>query len=359
MPTRSYYADAGEATDTWIPIPQLNRSDSDISLFLLAPNSVVYESPVTDPFFTATTPYSLPTGREGVNYSYYQPDFAVYPLACADQHQFCNPRNEKCTALTGYGLLQKDIPSLALNEEQLSTFYRLELLFEFLNTYGSVNSRGANALRASETVDESIQVPLPDGQWMKEVTLWFEVSLAKLQQKVVQYAAGPTYIPPGVKLNGPETKVERKMCRSQKVRSPSGTESFSVLGVAVILVVGILLVLTNLLLDVILGFARKKFGWKDYKRLQWILDEKLQLQRLAYEEAGQGQWSGGTDSVPITRYGDQFGMPYGVDATHPRLSVMGGQAGNFVNPTPEAEGLMNQKGMGYRVDEIGVDHTRY
>lgn len=45
----------------------------------------------------------------------------------------------------------------------------------------------------------------------------------------------------------------------------------------------------------------------------------MQLQRLTYEEAGQGEWCGGVGAVPLTREGDVIGVPEGVDVRHPRL----------------------------------------
>ena len=89
------------------------------------------------------------------------------------------------------------------------------------------------------------------------------------------------------------------MCQNQKIRSRSGTVSFSVLGMAIILILGSFLITTSLALDSVMGFVRRKLHWKDYKSLQWTLDDKSQLQRIAYEEAGQRHWSSGENPVPI------------------------------------------------------------
>lgn len=162
----------------------------------------------------------------------------------------------------------------------------------------------------------------------------------------------PPSIPSGFTLVGPLDKYEKRICNNQKVRSASGTISFSVLGVAIILILGAILILTNLLLDTILGFVRRKLHWKDHKSLQWALDEKLQLQRLAYEEAGQGRWSGGASGVPVTIKGDVFGVPGGVDRAHPRLGRVGRQAAKDGGGVPESEGLMDQKGMNYGIEPM-------
>jgi hypothetical protein len=347
-------ANAGYSNDVWIPIPALNRTDADVSLFLLAGNFITYEEPVTDPFFTATTPEYIPN-VDGTNVTYYISDRFVTALGCADQHQLCNPSNGNCTPLTGWTPARAHVRQLAFNDAQLDTALRIFGTVQFVDTYSSVNSRGASALRASETVDDhSSQIQLPDTQWMTEVSSWFAVSMAKLQQGIVQYATGPAYIPQGSSLVGPLNKHQEKMCKNQKVRSQSGTTSFSMLGVAIILIVGSVLILTSLLLDTVVDFLRRQLHWKDYKSLQWTLDDKLQMQRMAYEEAGQGHWTGGASSYPVTRKGDKLGIPEGVNSVHPLLSKTQRQYSDSENGAPEAEGLMTAKGVSFHVEPLQV-----
>ena len=221
----------------------------------------------------------------------------------------------------------------------------------YLSTCYSVESRGASALRASETVYGGIQVAqLPDTQWMTDVSDWFAVSMAKLQQKTVQHATGPAYVPSGWALVKPRNKAEQNLCNNQKVRSQSGTTSFSVVGLAIILAVGGLLILAHLFLDILMEYIRRKWQWNEYKSLQWTLDGKFQLQRLAFEEAGQGTWSGGTSFVPVTKKGNRIGVPRGVDVRHPRLSRAWRQSGTDVGVDSEAQSLMSGKGMNYQVE---------
>ena len=342
-------SDAGFAQNDWIPIPALNRTDADVALFFLAPNMILYEGPVTDPFFVASIPHNVSAGN-GVNETYYSPNQGVYALACAEQHQFCNPANGKCTPLSGAFQVATNLTGLDLNDAQVSTLFIMQPTLTFLNTYNSVISRGSNALRASETLDQGFQIPLPDNQWMTEVSTWFAVLMARLQQSIVRYAIGSSYVPEGLTLVGPAGRYQENICNNTKIQSQSGTTSFSVLGVSIILIVGSVLIFTSLVLSTVLGFIRRKRHWKEYKSLQWTLNNKLQLQRLAYEEAGQGQWTGGTDSVPVTRSGDKLGMPKTVDGKHPRLSKVWRQSGSCGDGTPEAEGLINQKQMSHRID---------
>ena len=329
-----------------------------MSLFLLAPNSVRYEAPVTDPFYAAGKPLELPN-NDGTNFTYYTLDYLVNALACADQHQYCNPTNKQCTPLTSFFLASQSLleNNTSLNQDQMVTALRLGLIVQFLTTYYSVDSRGAYALRASDTVNDLEQIALPNYQWMIEANAWFAVSMAKLQQKVHEYATGPGYIPDGMSLNRP-SKIQEKMCKNQIVRSSSGTISFSVLGVAIILVLGVALILTSLVLPTAMELLRHRLEWKQHKSLQWTLDGKLQLQRLAYEEAGQGHWRGGAASVPLTRRNDLIGVPEGVDTTHPRLGRVRRpfESGSVATGTLESESLMGDKGMRYRGEPVAMSY---
>ena len=270
-PIRTWMSNAGFAQNDWIPVPALNRTDADVSVFFLAPNMVVYEAPVADPFFAASIPKNLSSG-DGVNDTYYSSNQAVYALACAEQHQFCNPTNGICTPLSGAFQLVTNIPRLDLNDAQSSTAITVMSTLTFINLYYSVISRGSNALRASETLSQGFQIPFPDNQWMTEVSTWFAVSMAKLQQRTVQYAIGSSYVPKGLILVGPANRYQENICNNTKIQSQSGTTSFSVLGVSIILIVGSVLFFTSLVLSTVVGFIRRKWHWKEYKSLQWTVD---------------------------------------------------------------------------------------
>lgn len=179
--------------------------------------------------------------------------------------------------------------------------------------------RGPAALRAQESVSGIASGPLPNNQWMIEVESWFATGLARLQQAVVQYATGPPNVVEGAYISKPTDPISKTMCDNQRVRTTNNAMNFSTLGIVIILVVGGLLISTSLVLDTVVGSVQRKWKMRDYQRVQWALHEKLQLQRLAYEEAGMGTWSGGTSFVPVTKFGETFGMPPDVDPDHPRF----------------------------------------
>ncbi len=203
------------------------------------------------------------------------------------------------------------------------------------------------------------------------------VGMAKLQQLIVQYATGPPGVPGNSFTLKPQDANWQAMCDSQKVRSSNGTTSFSILGVSIILILGTVLILLNLVLDIVVGSIQQKLDWGDHKRLQWVIDEKLQLQRLAYEEAGQGTWTGGASAVPIMKMGDRIGVPRDVNKMHPKLSIRSGHGRpeSLVSlhsqshsdmtirqsRVPEAETLMGVKSAWYDVHgvEPAPEYHRY
>lgn len=79
--------------------------------------------------------------------------------------------------------------------------------------------------------------------------------MAKLQQLALQYATGPFIVPDASFIVRPANADEQAACDSQKMRSPAGTISFSVIGIAIILIVGAISVFTNLVLDTVVGFV--------------------------------------------------------------------------------------------------------
>ncbi|KAH8772420.1 hypothetical protein F5882DRAFT_452292 [Hyaloscypha sp. PMI_1271] len=285
------------------PIPALKRTDADVSIFLLSGNTVQYIYPVTDPWFmTGASPaYSIWTGGAGG----YRSALLVSVLGCAEQHQICNPANEQCTDLSGLSAIATQTNNIGLNTPQSAVF---NILFELIDDKMSsiVSNLGATALQAEQLASQGVQLDLPSNQWAKEVASWFTVGLARLQQAPINYAAGSpgtsinyTFIVPG----------DPYLCANQKVRSTSEAVSFSVLGTSFIIAVCIVLILVSLVLDQVMGFIQERWNRGGYRHRQWLLDGKLQLQRLAYENAGIGTWIKVEDNIPVTILRDLFGMP--------------------------------------------------
>ncbi|KAI9795054.1 MAG: hypothetical protein M1816_000076 [Peltula sp. TS41687] len=256
------FASGDGPNNSWTPIEALFRNDADVSLIFLSANDIIYAGKIKDPIFQATTE-SKTFKEAGNNVTFYTTDYCIY-------------------------------------------------------------GRGASALRAQEVVRGLFSEPLPDNQWQAEVEYWFTIGLAKLQRYIVSYAAGvPFYaanVSKGTYISKPSDAASQYVCDNQKVQVTGGTISFSTLGVVLIVIFGGLLIGTSLVLDPIIGLIskhkKKKKKNAHHRHRQWAVEEKLQLQRLAFEGAGLGTWSNGNATVPITRPDEKFEVLRDVTSAH-------------------------------------------
>jgi hypothetical protein len=327
----------------WDTIPDFTRTDADVSLFFFTANSISYTYPNTDPMFGATSFQNLSTPDNPL--ILYNPDILLTSIGCTDQYQICNPVEPGpngepiwCTSLSGIGPVNNETDKIGLNGYQLATAYTvITAMDEASSIYDAIEGRGSAALKAQNTVFDKIQqAALPNNQWQIEVDGWFAVSLAGLQQALVERALGPTdVLNSGGTIDYPTNDYGKALCKRQMIRNVSGYENFSVLGVAIILVIGGTLVFLGSVLDDAVGLVQKLLG-KHYGLLTWTSDGYLQLQRLAYEGAGYGDWERCADDVPHSRdlaRGAQMLGPLDIsDINHPRL----------VGPTFASASLMNE-----------------
>lgn len=265
----------------WTPISQLQRTDADVTIMLLAQNGISYSTPVRDPWFMAATPV-LHGISSTQNLSLYIDSNPVHVLGCADQFQLCTQTHTKCTPVTNSDALYDAVINMGLNDVQLGIWSILYTSVLFQSTFYSVADRGGNALLASDTLStgNQLQISLPDNQWMIEIANWFDISMARLQQQVVDFATGPLYTNKDlIFYPGPPNA-----CGRQKINTTAGYLSFSVFGICIVFSIGGLLIFTSFLFDSVVGYFRKTFNWKDYKRLEWASDELLELERLAYSQ---------------------------------------------------------------------------
>lgn len=166
----------------------------------------------------------------------------------------------------------------------------------------SLAGRGAGALLASEKVTEHIQGFLPSNQWATEVKNWFAISLTKLQYALVEYPTGPNSpLTDNLALKTLPTSEYQNLCRSMKVPNPGKHKSFAVLALVIVLIGGGIIIITSIILEPVTNYIYSNWVTKhQFRRRQWMLDGKLQLQRMAYEHFGVGSWVNKHTSIPVT-----------------------------------------------------------
>ncbi|OQN99262.1 hypothetical protein B0A48_15111 [Cryoendolithus antarcticus] len=307
---------AGADGNAWSPISEIRPEDADLTVLFLGSDHVVYNTVVADPFYRADV-QGLPVND--TDPPYYIPNRHITAMACLDQYRFCNPAlADSCTPLTSLSKVLNAVPDIGLSDWQHGTKVRIGYYLTLSSIYYSVAMRGAAALMASDTLLGSIQPSLPDNQYELELMNWFNISLARLQQGVVEYASGPSQLGTTGRVYVDNSLIERALCHSQKIRSPKGYYNFSVFGVGIIVVAGLLLIILGLCLDAIVGGIKRYIGRGEYSSMAWALDQELQLQRMAYEGHGWPGWDHNDDSIPFMTRGGPIGR-YTDAGRHPTI----------------------------------------
>ena len=328
------------------------REDADVVLAFLSANSIPFTAPVDDLWYSAhTNPYTVWLNGSGQGHTsgsnatgtVFFRDRAVSVLACTEQYQICAPGSTpECTPLTGKILLEDRIKNLTMNDAQSATVW--VLLRTFQNTlYELLDLLGSSVLLAKNSKLASNQGFLPSDQWILEVESWNQIVLANSQRLALEYATGPSdpvILPLLVPPNG---SYEEQLCHNQRARSRQA-QNFSVLAISLILGLGLLITCVDLGLYRLISYIRHEKDPNDYHRLVWKSDGLLQLQRMAYEEAGFGTWERCTRATPVTAQSQAL-TPLDVNnPEHPRLRKVSVVSNHVVQPTPADGRTSNLQG---------------
>jgi hypothetical protein len=158
-------------------------------------------------------------------------------------------------------------------------------------------------LDASTTVLGIVQTYLAPFQWQYEVYTWAGTAFAYMQRSILQYAANDNYYL--MKRLDNRTRDEN-MCKIQLRQISNEYKSFSFLGIAFIIVIGTIIIVTGWFVGWIMAFLWPVVRPKKYSRRgevcarAWNLDNKFQLQRLAFEGKSSGDWKVPDARIPQT-----------------------------------------------------------
>ena len=297
----------------------LNVKNADLSVAFMAQNSVQYLSPVSDTWFSAHQLFNDSLPDEPI--ILYGPDQYLNVMACVDQHQLCNPNTSPytCTIVGSEQDINEGYLEIRLNDYQTATALRLAYALRLSGTFDTVKFLGTAALLANDLLtDVTIGQGLPDNQWQTEVQGWFETSLAKLQAYVVEWAANLADLGPEGSVLAPNPAgnavdlAALDMCSNQRIRNTGAYQSFSFLGLMIVICIGLTIMILSWTVESCVSFIRSKrqHSKHDYREIARVADRNLQLQRLALTGAGYGQgWEHAFDQVPVTARGCEFPPP--------------------------------------------------
>ncbi|KAI8627032.1 hypothetical protein F5Y19DRAFT_477924 [Xylariaceae sp. FL1651] len=339
-----------------VPIPSLLRSDADTYLAFLSGNGVRFTEFINDDWYRIN-PISRNTTFTGADNGtsqmsqepIYLPKEPASPLGCTNQYQFCKPGipNNTCTPLSSlYDAVDRALPLFNVTREEfvedLGDSDTATPVVYFMNTvwmapmtiYYLVQHLGPRALDSQKTLTDGLQGPMSDNQWQKDVTSWWNYSLAATQAAFINTAVGPTDLESINYRHSFNGTYFDKVCNSQKIQS-TAFASFSVLGLFFTFAAGLAIVLTSYLLEpiskLLFGTFPHQFwmsnsntpatymGYQPHKHLEWTLNATYQLQRLAHEELGLGTWSHGTHTIPETKPDELLGC---LDMSNPEHPIL-------------------------------------
>ncbi|KAH7112531.1 hypothetical protein B0J11DRAFT_597934 [Dendryphion nanum] len=321
-------------------LPGRNHSGAMVSMLFLSSGIIQNSSPVVDPWFsTSNTTDSSPPGDQYVSNS------PANVISCVTRVHICNPSyadGSKC--LKSFNLLQREddsahflkmLSGLWPNiDEGLSVYGALGFLkypYEIFNPDIFYLGDNLPTILSSFTVLGRRQYDtIPPDRWQDELEYSFQASLASLQSLVVETAMGISEWINYVKGPCQSREACLTMCNRQIINSPLH-QSFSVLGISLIIALGGMLIITGFWIEwIAAGLSRISVRRRNshkpasrisvYARLEWHAMSVLQLQRLAHEALGFGTWTRANHMVPITESGDILGILDIEDGKHPTLA---------------------------------------
>ncbi|KAI8625216.1 hypothetical protein F5Y19DRAFT_479921 [Xylariaceae sp. FL1651] len=312
---------------TFAPIPEITVPDADLKLLFLSGNGMYFSNITNDPWYEATTlgpiGHPLPANESSGIQIYYQ-DQPGSPMGCVHRSQYCRPQrfgDPVCTALTGELDLYYSVLETFTDEHAFNRVSWFQTMVDASFWPEDIVGRGDINLEAQYRVRSGVQGPLPDNQWQLEVQYWFSIMLASMQRTFVDTATGPSDASLEQYRVPPANVDEKNLCLNQKILSPDHM-SFSVFGLLFIFTFGAVVTFLGFTLDSIVGWVQARMGSDPYHRLEWCLNNTLQLQRLAHEELGHSTWERGTKCVPVTSGDAMLGMLDVSDVKHPSLRIV-------------------------------------
>jgi hypothetical protein len=318
----------------FVAVPELFVPNSSITL-AFAEFPGYYLAPSNDLWFPAHSPFTETTDPSGnaSSRTLYLTDKTINVLACTEQHQFCNPNLStnatNCTPLQSidwfvdhqYRFLKQQETNILQYTLYQDSIANVIVLSALGSRWGSIISVLESAVLADNLASNQVSLPLPPNQWILEASNWFSITLANLQNSIVNTATGPsgTNAQYTYGLSSNDTGLAY-FCRNQIVQR-QGYTNFSLLAIGTIFFIGGGIIVVSMFLESLVGWLQIRFGHGlgRYRQVRWQLDPALQLQRMAFEETGLGTWSRGAHEVPVTEKGQVFAPADEWDVWHPSI----------------------------------------
>ncbi|KAI1149406.1 hypothetical protein F4825DRAFT_469110 [Nemania diffusa] len=270
------------------------EKDADLFLVFLSGNGVVFTQPSDDQWYhlnTTPSPFSLGSNVPEL-LELYIPQEPASPLGCTNQYQYCNtafqgtsgcgplasPRDAIVRAAPFFDANDVDLETTSFRSGAGARFgYLLGLFYQ--NTIsgieGILQQVGAAGLTSQKTLYGGIQGPIASDQWQRDVSNWWDISMAIHQSTALSLAYMPDNSAVRAARLNYTTPELQKLCNNQKIRT-TAYASFSLFGLFFTLTVGLLLTLVSYLVEPISSCLHKRKGYNQYPHLEWTANSTLQ-----------------------------------------------------------------------------------
>lgn len=200
-----------------------------------------YLSPVNDPWFQATkmSEQSIMNSDFGAaNMRLYTSTDPVAVLGCTEETLLSNSSEGKVSTplnLVTHIKVEQNTFELNWSQKQISIVQRILYTLSFTALSQAAYSLNGNGLLATSLTQANMSPGLPSNQWQLELTNWLTASLNALQTFTVQYVTGYGTQYSSSNNSVPPSDSEKWMC-GQQIISRDDVTSFSVLGLAILVI---------------------------------------------------------------------------------------------------------------------------
>ncbi|KAI0416096.1 hypothetical protein F5X98DRAFT_388372 [Xylaria grammica] len=296
----AYYGGVWASESSWLPIPELNSTQGDGTIFFISSNSLLFVEPCDDPVFSAHIPQQLVND----NTTMYVGDNPAGVLSCLEQYQVCSVESNVCSIVGSSGDVHLEVTEkMSLTPMQVGTADMIAFVLDRLGHINYVTTKSIPYLAATQRAIRRIQLALPRNQWQVETQFWHSGTMSLIQYGILQYMIGPDDEALQEYVTAPESREQQALCKRQRVHISQGFANVSSLGLFFTVSLGTVVILLALFLDNIMGWVTRLSKGDGKKHRAWIRDDVLHLQRLAYE---QQQSSGprwiSDDNIPLVEY---------------------------------------------------------
>lgn len=228
-------------------IPPFRSQLGPVSLIQIFPYNLLYPQPSDDPVFYANKKICLKDKPTACSWT--RAPSVASVLACVDINEYCVDNPRQCFR-PGYSTKRSiHIQSYSLDTNAGAALLLLGVVMGAATINDAFSIRLAQALEVQALVAQQQMTSVQNGNWKSEVENLFQLSLAMLQNRVVDIANGAFHDQPYVvnllEKEGPGRVDWSAMCNQVLVQAP-GFQSVSLLGVLSVLVMTLFIIVVSI-----------------------------------------------------------------------------------------------------------------